>query len=95
MKGGKSNSWFKKYNHLYKNTHSSLVDSFEDESKSASKDFERITRTEGEKSGSDESEDEYIDDPDEDLLVFATRDAFKPCLSNEHDVTLDQTTMLL
>ena len=90
-------SWFKKYNHLFKNTQldSSLVDSFEDESKSASKDFERITRTEEERSESDESEDESIDDPVEELLVGATKDVFEPCPSNEHDMTFDQTSMFL
>ena len=51
-------SWLKKYNQLYNDTQ---LDSFEDESISASKYFERITRQEGEELHSNESDSEDSD----------------------------------
>ena len=92
-------SWYKKYNHLYKDTEldPNLVEEFIDDSKSASKDFERITKKENEDWISDESDNESLDDDDgENLDIdFLTKDFYEPCKKDQEDVSHDQTTMFL
>ena len=93
-------SWFKKYNHLYKDIFldTTLVDSFKDESMAASKDFERLTRKDEESDSDNESENEHdvecIDDLSTNINIdFATQEAFEPSTQFESGPTHDQTTM--
>ena len=89
-------SWLKKYNHLYKDTQldASLVDDFTDESMSAAKDFQRITRRNNKEVKSNDNEDEQSDESDEDHLIKVLNSSkFEPYKSNDEEVTHDQTTM--
>ena len=94
-------SWFKKYNHLYRDIEldSSLIELFKDDSLAASKDFERLTKQEEEQSleSKDESEDELMDEVDiaDDIEFFTSQDLVEPCIQDGKEFTRDQTTMFL
>ena len=93
-------SWFKQYNHLYKDIDldSTLVDSFKLESLAATKDFERLTKKDedAEIQSGNESEQESDDDKDENNIINnCKKDLFEPCKQDEQEMTHDQTTMFL
>ena len=90
-------SWFKKYNHLYKDIEldSALIDSFKDESIAATKDFERLTRQD-EAEDSESDDDSETDCVDDNLIIdFSKKDSIEPCTQDDQDIALDQTTMFL
>ena len=93
-------SWFKKYNHLYKDIEldSTLVECFKDESLKATKDFERLTKQDGDESSLSEAEtDEEINEDDEHEIteMFTRRDIIEPCIQEGNELIRDQTTMFL
>ena len=94
-------SWFKKYNHLYKDVEldTELIEDFKDDSELASKQFERITRSENFEFISDKSGDEIEDNPTgeelEEVDAIKTLDTFEPYKGTTKDTSHDQTTMFL
>ena len=91
-------AWLKKYNHLYKDTKldETLLDGFLDDSVSASKDFERNTRTDDQESYPHEVETEKdIEDSDENSILKNFRINEHEHDHNNEDLSHDQTTMFL
>ena len=92
-------SWFKKYNHLYKDLEldTNLVEEFKVESVSASKDFERVTRKneeEIEPNVSEDETDECIETEEVNEVDFSKHsEIFEPYQVEEKNISHDQTTM--
>ena len=93
-------SWFKQFNHLYKDIDldSTLVDTFKLESLAATKDFERLSKRDEDVASQSEDESGHEsenNEEDDDILNFSKKDTFKPCTQDDKDITHDQTTMFL
>ena len=94
-------SWLKKYNHLYADVKldTTLLEEFEDNSLSASRDFERVTRGENLQFESNES-DEEIDESEEieeseEISFIKNCENFEPYIESSTITSHDQTTMFL